>query len=103
MDEGQVAASDPRRILIQDGVPRNGRGRHLYIAYEVWLDALRKRFALRESHGLSARLISTPARTPIWLRANIARTPIMASKGYGKPCTAKVKAKVMKPRKPKKK
>jgi len=84
-------------------MPRNGRGRHLYIAYEVWLDALRKRFALRESHGLSARLISTPARMPIWLRANIAKTPIMASKGYGKPCTAKVKAKVMKPRKPKKK
>jgi len=26
----------------------------------------------------------------------------MAKKGYGKPCTAKVKAKVMKPKKPKK-
>lgn len=40
---------------------------------------------------------------PTWLRANIAKTRIMASKGYGsKPCTAKVKAKVMKPKKPKK-
>jgi len=26
----------------------------------------------------------------------------MAKKGYGKPCTAKVKAKTMKPKKPKK-
>jgi hypothetical protein len=39
---------------------------------------------------------------PLCMRANIARTLIMASKGYGKPCTAKVKAKVMKPKKPKK-
>lgn len=44
----------------------------------------------------------TPARMPTWLRANIAKTPIMASKGYGKPCTAKVKAKTMKPKKTKK-
>ena len=40
---------------------------------------------------------------PTWLRASIAKTRIMASKGYGsKPCTAKVKAKVMKPKKPNK-
>jgi hypothetical protein len=45
----------------------------------------------------------TPARMPTWLRASTVKTPIMASKGYGKPCTVKVKAKVMKPRKPKKK